>query len=194
MDVAFWGWNRAWLDPDFRAWNIEEYLGAIRCPVLVIQGEDDEYGTLAQVDAIEAGCGGPVRRLVLPDCGHSPHREQPEATLGPWPTSCAECRVDGAPSTMTEATTIRVHVPSMLRDCCAGASELPLSAASVRAALDQIEERYPSLYRSVCDETGAVRRHVNLFVNADHMRDLDGLDTPLRPGDVVTILPAVSGG
>lgn len=82
VDVAFWGWNRAWLDPDFRAWNIEEYLGPIRCPVLVIQGEDDEYGTLAQVDAIEAGCGGPVRRLVLPDCGHSPHRDQAEATLG----------------------------------------------------------------------------------------------------------------
>lgn len=81
VDVAFWGWNRAWLDPDFRAWNIEEYLGLIRCPVLVIQGEDDEYGTLAHVDAIEAGCGGPVSRLVLPDCGHSPHRDQPDATL-----------------------------------------------------------------------------------------------------------------
>ena len=81
VDVAFWGWNQAWLDPDFRAWNIEEYLGAIRCPVLVIQGEDDEYGTLAQVEAIEAGGGGPVHRLVLPRCGHSPHREHPEATL-----------------------------------------------------------------------------------------------------------------
>jgi pimeloyl-ACP methyl ester carboxylesterase len=81
VDVAFWGWNRAWLDPGFRSWNIEEYLPGVRCPVLVIQGEDDEYGTLAQIDAIESGCGGPVRRLVLPDCGHSPHRAQPETTL-----------------------------------------------------------------------------------------------------------------
>ncbi len=81
VDVAFWGWNRAWLDPGFRAWNIEEYLPGVRCPVLVIQGKDDEYGTLAQVEAIEAGCGGPVRRLVLPGCGHSPHREQPDPTL-----------------------------------------------------------------------------------------------------------------
>ena len=95
---------------------------------------------------------------------------------------------------MSEATTIGVHVPSMLRNYCAGASELQLSAPTVRAVLEQIEERHPALYRSICDETGAVRRHVNLFVNADHVRDLDGLDTTLRPGDVITILPAVSGG
>jgi molybdopterin converting factor small subunit len=95
---------------------------------------------------------------------------------------------------MPEAVAIRVHVPAMLRDYCAGASELPLSAPTVRAALAEIQERHPALYRSVCDETGAVRRHVNLFVNADHIRDLEGLDTALRPADVVTILPAVSGG
>ena len=81
VDVAFWGWNDAWLDPGFRAWNIEEYLPGIRVPVLVIQGEDDEYGTLKQLDAIEAGCSGPVTRLVLPGCGHSPHREYPDRTL-----------------------------------------------------------------------------------------------------------------
>jgi pimeloyl-ACP methyl ester carboxylesterase len=81
VDVAFWGWNGAWLDPGFRSWNIEESLGAIRCPALLIQGADDEYGTLAQLDAIEAGSGGPVRRLVLSECGHSPHRAQPDATL-----------------------------------------------------------------------------------------------------------------
>jgi pimeloyl-ACP methyl ester carboxylesterase len=81
VDMAFWGWNRAWLDPGFRSWNIEEYLPGVRCPVLVIQGEDDEYGTLAQIDAVEAGCLGPVRRHVLAGCGHSPHREQPDATL-----------------------------------------------------------------------------------------------------------------
>ena len=82
----------------------------------------------------------------------------------------------------------------MLRDSCGGASELPLSSPSVRDALHQIEERYPSLYRSICYETGAVRRHVNLFVNADHIRDLQDLDTVLKAGDVIAILPAVSGG
>ena len=82
----------------------------------------------------------------------------------------------------------------MLRECCGGASELSLAAPSVRAALVELEQRYPSLYRSVCYENGAVRRHVSLFVNVDHIRDRQGLDTPLRPGDVVTILPAVSGG
>jgi len=60
--------------------------------------------------------------------------------------------------------------------------------------LDELERSYPSLYRSICDETGAVRRHVNLFVNASHIRDREGLETALVPGDEVTILPAVSGG
>ncbi len=78
--------------------------------------------------------------------------------------------------------------------CCNGDAELTLSAASVRAVLDELERRHPSLYRGICDETGAVRRHVNLFVNNDHMRDRDGLDTALVPGDEIIILPAVSGG
>lgn len=81
VDVAFWGWNRAWLDPGFRAWNLEEYLSGIRVPVLLVQGEDDEYGTPAQLDAIESGCPAPVQRLVLADCGHAPHRDQAERTL-----------------------------------------------------------------------------------------------------------------
>ncbi|HYH19741.1 MAG TPA: alpha/beta hydrolase [Azospirillum sp.] len=81
VDCAFWGWNRAWLDPGFRAWNIEEHLPGIRVPVLAIQGSDDEYGTAAQVEAIEAKAGGPVEVLMLDGCGHSPHRDQPEATL-----------------------------------------------------------------------------------------------------------------
>jgi molybdopterin synthase sulfur carrier subunit len=90
--------------------------------------------------------------------------------------------------------TITIHIPGPLRAYCQGDWELSLSAPSVRAALEQIEQRYPSLYRSVCDETGSVRRHVNLFVNTAHIRDLDGLDTKLIPGDILTILPAVSGG
>jgi pimeloyl-ACP methyl ester carboxylesterase len=81
VDVAFWGWNRAWLDPGFRAWSLEEFLPRVEVPVLLVQGEQDEYGTLLQLEAIEAGCGGPVQRAVLPDCGHAPHRDQPERTL-----------------------------------------------------------------------------------------------------------------
>jgi len=90
--------------------------------------------------------------------------------------------------------TITVLVPSSLRDCCAGAPELPLSATSLRAVLEELERRHPALHRSVCDESGTVRRHINLFVNTNHIRDCNGLDTPLASGDLVTILPAVSGG
>ena len=90
--------------------------------------------------------------------------------------------------------TIKIQLPSALRDYCNCVSDFTLSAASVRTALEQIERRYPALYRSVCDETGAVRRHVNLFVNTAHIRDREGLDTALVAGDVITILPAVSGG
>jgi sulfur-carrier protein len=94
---------------------------------------------------------------------------------------------------MTHAT-ITIHVPRELRAYCEGASKLVLDAPSVRAVLEELEQRYPALYRSVCDETGTVRRHVNLFVNSAHVRDRQGLNTPLEPGDVITILPAVSGG
>lgn len=72
--------------------------------------------------------------------------------------------------------------------------ELPVSAATVQQVLDALEQAEPDLHRHVCDETGAVRRHLNLFVNADNVRDLAGTATPLREGDLVTILPAVSGG
>ena len=92
------------------------------------------------------------------------------------------------------APTITIHLPTALRTCCGGAAELSLSAPSVRAVLDHLERRHPSLHRSICDETGAVRRHVNLFVNTAHVRDRQGLDTALAPGDVVRIMPAVSGG
>ena len=77
-DSAFHGWNDIWLDPAFRAWNIEDCLPGVRCPLLVVQGEDDEYGTMAQVDAI-ARLVPHARMLKLPACGHSPHRDQPGA-------------------------------------------------------------------------------------------------------------------
>lgn len=72
-ESMFRGWNDIWLHPDFRGWNIECFLPAIRSPLLVIQGEDDPYGTMAQVDAIERGTSGPVKKLVFSGCGHSPH-------------------------------------------------------------------------------------------------------------------------
>jgi pimeloyl-ACP methyl ester carboxylesterase len=78
---TFWGWNNIWLHPDFRSWNIEEYLPRITCPILVIQGLDDQYGTMAQVQAIARQSGGPVEILPLADCRHSPQRDLPEATL-----------------------------------------------------------------------------------------------------------------
>jgi molybdopterin converting factor small subunit len=93
---------------------------------------------------------------------------------------------------MTAAVT--VHVPSALRKYCAGAADLPVSAATVRDALAELQRDFPSLYPNICDETGALRRHLNVFVNSSHVRDRDGLDSALAPGDVVTILAAVSGG
>ena len=77
VDSAFRGWNDMWLDPEFRNWNIEAELDAITCPVLAVQGEDDEYGTLAQVQGI-ARRVPQTRLLVLAHCAHSPHRDQPE--------------------------------------------------------------------------------------------------------------------
>ena len=75
-DSAFRGWNDIWLDPEFRAWNIEAELATITCPVLAAQGEDDEYGTLAQIRGIQARLPK-TRLLVIAKCGHSPHRDQP---------------------------------------------------------------------------------------------------------------------
>ena len=76
-DSAFWGWNDIWLHPDFRAWSIESKLASITCPVLAVQGLDDEYGTLEQIRGIARRLPQ-TELLELPDCGHSPHRDQPE--------------------------------------------------------------------------------------------------------------------
>jgi molybdopterin converting factor small subunit len=95
---------------------------------------------------------------------------------------------------MGPAPTVTIHVYGQLRAYCAGASQLSVSARTVRAALEDLERSQSALYRNLCDETGKVRRHLNVFVNTDNVRDLDGIDTTLTLGDVVTILPAVSGG
>ena len=100
VDVAFRGWNGAWLDPGFLEWSLEEHLPGIRAPLLVIQGAEDEYGTLAQVDALRSGSAGPVETLVLEACGHAPHLDRTRAVVaavarfvgGEGPTA------DGSPS------------------------------------------------------------------------------------------------
>ncbi len=81
VDCAFLGWNGAWLDPGFLTWNLESKLPEVHVPTLVIQGEDDAYGTLAQVESIARGVGAKVERCILPACGHSPHRDKPMETL-----------------------------------------------------------------------------------------------------------------
>jgi molybdopterin synthase sulfur carrier subunit len=92
--------------------------------------------------------------------------------------------------------TVEVQIPRILREYCRGAEEINVSAQTVGEALSELEREHPTLYTSVCDETGTVRRHVNLFVNADLVLDRhrSAMDTPLRSGDVLTIWPSVSGG
>ena len=80
VDSVFWSWNRIWLAPEFRGWNIEEYLPVITCPVLAIQGEDDEYGTMEQMRRIGAKVAN-VELVMLPDCGHSAHKDRPDAVI-----------------------------------------------------------------------------------------------------------------
>jgi pimeloyl-ACP methyl ester carboxylesterase len=79
-DATFYGWNDIWLDPRFRAWNIERYAERVRCPVLLIQGDADDYGTTAQLDSIAARVAS-SETLFVTGAGHSPHRETPEIVL-----------------------------------------------------------------------------------------------------------------
>jgi molybdopterin synthase sulfur carrier subunit len=95
---------------------------------------------------------------------------------------------------MHAAPSVTIHLTGPLRPYCGGASRLEVAAATVRAALGELERSELALYRNICDETGALRRNLNVFVNSDNVRDLRGVDTILRPGDVITFLPAVSGG
>ncbi|HEY9279483.1 MAG TPA: alpha/beta hydrolase [Eoetvoesiella sp.] len=79
-DSAFWGWNDIWLNPEFRAWDIQAYLGDIRCPVLAIQGEDDEYGSLEQIHGIKR-IATQTELCIIADCRHSPHKDQPQTVI-----------------------------------------------------------------------------------------------------------------
>jgi len=89
---------------------------------------------------------------------------------------------------------IRMQLSAALCRYAGCPSELALSAATVGSALRQLEPSHPRLYRSICQESGAVRPHVNLFLNSDRIDELNGMDSRLQPGDILTVLPAVSGG
>jgi pimeloyl-ACP methyl ester carboxylesterase len=107
-DSAFWGWNDIWLSSSFRDWNIEAELASIRCPILAIQGVDDQYGTMAQIERIAEIVQG-TRLVKLEACGHSPHRDQPDAVI-------AECRA------FLADLAIQADVPSAAADSLTRAS------------------------------------------------------------------------
>jgi pimeloyl-ACP methyl ester carboxylesterase len=81
VDCAFWGWNGVWLNPDFWHWNLEEFLPGIQVPTLIVQGAEDQYGTDAQINAIEAGLTCPTETAIIKSAQHSPHLENQEATI-----------------------------------------------------------------------------------------------------------------
>jgi pimeloyl-ACP methyl ester carboxylesterase len=80
-DETFLGWSDVWLRPEFASWNIEEFLPQIKIPILVIQGEEDRFGTIRQLEAIQGGCPGHVETLLIQECGHRPHREKPDQVM-----------------------------------------------------------------------------------------------------------------
>jgi pimeloyl-ACP methyl ester carboxylesterase len=81
VDVAFRGWNDVWLDPGFATFNLREDLARISVPMLIIRGDEDRYGTHRQVRIAQEICKGPLETLLMPDCGHVPHREKPAQTV-----------------------------------------------------------------------------------------------------------------
>ena len=90
---------------------------------------------------------------------------------------------------------VTIHLPSMLRSYCEGApARLIVEAVSVHESLQQLSQKHPAIYQCVCDEAGAVRRHINLFVNSSLLRSPEELTTPLHPDDELFIMTAVSGG
>ena len=80
-DATFAGWAGVWLDPEFRRWDLRPLLPRVRAPLLAIQGADDQYGTVLQLDELARAVAGPCERLLLPACGHAPHRDRPDETL-----------------------------------------------------------------------------------------------------------------
>ena len=95
---TFYGWNDVWLAPGFRSWNIEGFLPAIKCPLLAIQGHDDKYGSMAQIDAIAREASGPVELLKLERCGHSPHLDRPDSVVKAVVEFVKRCAADRKPA------------------------------------------------------------------------------------------------
>jgi pimeloyl-ACP methyl ester carboxylesterase len=93
-DIAFYGWCDAWLNPDFRAWDIRADLAAIRVPVLALQGDDDPYGTRLQLDAIGQRIGTGAQIRIVERCGHAPHRDQPDLVLAAMAAFVEDCTGD----------------------------------------------------------------------------------------------------
>ena len=122
-------------------------------------------------------------------CRTTKRGETPRRHVCLVPTASDKLRLSVGP-----APTITIYLPGPLQTYCAGASQLSIEACTVGAALEELERSQSALYRNICDETGTLRRHLNVFVNTDNIRDLDGVATTLTPGDEVTIVPAVSGG
>ena len=89
VDVAFQGWYGAWTDPAFKSWNVADAIDHLRIPVLAIQGREDPYGTLAQIQEIESRIYSPIETAILDNCGHAPHRDQSHATLDAIREFCA---------------------------------------------------------------------------------------------------------
>lgn len=81
VDITFWGWNRAWLDPAFLRWDIRDFIGYIRVPMLIVQGSEDQYGTVAQIEAAQEESYSPVDVALIPGARHAPHIERPAPTL-----------------------------------------------------------------------------------------------------------------
>jgi pimeloyl-ACP methyl ester carboxylesterase len=81
VETIFMAWTKTWTDENFRDWNIEDFLPSITCPILIIQGDKDEYGTINQVNAIEKKVGSIAKKLSIPDCGHTPHKENPKIII-----------------------------------------------------------------------------------------------------------------
>jgi molybdopterin synthase sulfur carrier subunit len=92
------------------------------------------------------------------------------------------------------SATVTLHIPGSLSEFSGAESAVALEAASVRELLARLAQERPRLYAGICDETGRIRKHMNLFVNHKHIRDREGLETPLAPGDALYAWPAVSGG
>lgn len=100
----------------------------------------------------------------------------------------------GTPAGSRSRHMIKVYIPWPLRKYSEDSTQVSLEGKTVRELLADLERRYPKLHRQLCDESGAPRRHINVFVNQDHVRELSGLETQLTTNDVVTLMTAVSGG